>query len=59
MQAIERLTSRGQTIVLQMDQSHINDTNEVLMLSARLRKCAVPVAWRVRSTQGAIWEIRA
>ena len=54
MQAIERLTSRGQTIVLQMDQSHINDTNEVLMLSARLRKRAVPVAWRVRSTRGNI-----
>lgn len=54
LQAIEQLASRGQTIVLQMDQSHINDTNEVLMLSARLRKRAVPVAWRVRSTQGNI-----
>ena len=54
LQAIERLASRGQTIILQMDQSHINDTNEVLMLSARLRKRAVPVAWRVRSTQGNI-----
>jgi hypothetical protein len=54
MQVIERLASRGQTIVLQMDQSHINDTNEVLMVSARLRKRAVPVAWRVRSTQGNI-----
>jgi hypothetical protein len=54
LQAIERLASRGQTVVLQMDQSHINDTNEVLMLSARLRKRAVPVAWRVRSTQGNI-----
>lgn len=54
LQAIEHLASRGQTIVLQMDQSHINDTNEVLMVSARLRKRAVPVAWRVRSTQGNI-----
>ena len=36
--AIERLAARGQTVVLQMDQSHINDANEVLMLSARLRK---------------------
>ena len=54
LQAIEQLASRGQTIVLQRDQSHINDTNEVLMLSARLRKRAVPVAWRVRSTQGNI-----
>ena len=54
LQAIELLASRGQTIVLQMDQSHINDTNEVLMVSVRLRKRAVPVAWRVRSTQGNI-----
>ena len=54
MQVIGRLASRGQTIVLQMDQSHINDSNEVLMVSARLRRRAVPVAWRVRSTQGNI-----
>jgi hypothetical protein len=54
LQAIERLATRDQTIILQMDQSHINDTNEVLMVSARLRKRAVPVAWRVRSTRGNI-----
>ena len=54
LQAIELLAARGQTIVLQMDQSHINDANEVLMVSARFRKRAVPVAWRVRSTQGNI-----
>ena len=54
LQVIGRLASRGQTIVLQMDQSHINDSNEVLMVSARLRRRAVPVAWRVRSTQGNI-----
>ena len=54
MQVIGRLASRGQTIVLQMDQSHINDSNEVLMVSARLRRRAVPVAWRVRSMQGSI-----
>jgi hypothetical protein len=37
-----------------MDQSHINDVNEVLMLSVRLRKRALPVAWRTKSTQGNI-----
>ena len=51
---MERLAVRGQTIILQIDPSHINDTNEVLMVSVRLRKRAVPVAWRVRSTQGNI-----
>ena len=54
LEAIERLSARGETIILQMDQSHINDANEVLMLSVRLRKRALPVAWRVRSTQGNI-----
>lgn len=53
-EVIERLAANGQTIILQLDQSHINDTNEVLMLSVRLRKRALPVAWRVRSTQGNI-----
>ena len=54
LEVIGRLAASGQTVVLQMDQSHINDTNEVLMLSVRLRKRALPVAWRVRSTQGNI-----
>jgi hypothetical protein len=49
-EVIERLAASGQTIVLQMDQSRINvpneinDPNEVLMLSVRLRKRALPVA---------------
>ncbi|MGB5085450.1 MAG: hypothetical protein WBO09_12785 [Methylocystis silviterrae] len=51
---IERLAACGQTVILQMDQSHMNDANEVLILSARLRRRAVPVAWRVRSTQANI-----
>jgi hypothetical protein len=54
LEVIERLSARGETIILQMDQSHINDVNEVLMLSVRMRKRALPVAWRVRSTQGNI-----
>jgi len=54
LEVIERLAATGQTVILQLDQSHINDMNEVLMLSVRLRKRALPVAWRVRSTQGNI-----
>lgn len=53
-EVIERLAANGQTVVLQMDQRHINDTNDVLMLSVRVRQRALPVAWRVRSTQGNI-----
>jgi hypothetical protein len=54
LQVMERLSAQGQTIILQIDQSQINDTNQVLMLSMRLCQRAVPVAWCVRSTQGNI-----
>jgi hypothetical protein len=43
-EAMGRLCAQGQTLILQIDQSHINDDNEVLMLSMRLGKRAVPVA---------------
>lgn len=49
-----RQTARGLTIVLMLDQSHINGLNEVLMLSTRARDRALPVAWRVKATQGGI-----
>ncbi len=49
-----RLASNGETIVLMMDQSHINDGHEVLMISVRMRDRALPVAWRVRKTKGNI-----
>ena len=54
VEVIERLAFGGQTVILQMDQSHINTGNEVLMVSVRLGNRAVPVAWRVRSTKGNI-----
>ena len=53
-EVITRLAARGETIILQIDQSHINALNEVLMVSVRLRKRALPIGWRVRSTQGNI-----
>ncbi len=51
---LERLSAKGQTIILMMDQSHINAINEVLMLSIRVGGRAIPFLWRVRSTQGNI-----
>lgn len=49
-----RLASNGETIILMMDQSHINDGHEALMISVRIRDRALPVAWRVRQTKGNI-----
>jgi hypothetical protein len=37
-----------------IDQSHINDGHEVLMVSVLMRDRALPVAWRVRKTKGNI-----
>ena len=37
-----------------LDKSHINDINEVLTLLVRIGERALPVAWRVRETQGNI-----
>lgn len=54
LELIRRLAERGQCVILQMDQSHINDINQVLMVSVRLGKRAAPIGWRVRSTQGNI-----
>ncbi len=49
-----RLAARGQTIVLMLDQSKVNDFNEVLMVSLRIADRALAVAWRVRRTKGNI-----
>lgn len=49
-----RLSEHGETIVLMLDQSHINGINQALMLSVRIRDRALPVAWRVCQTKGNI-----
>jgi Transposase DDE domain len=53
-EVIVQQAARGQIVVLMLDQSHINDLNEVLMVSVRVRDRALPVAWRVKATQGGI-----
>ena len=58
-EVLVRLSSHGRVLILQLDQSHINDICEVLMLSVRLGDRALPLAFRVRATQGAIgWEVQ-
>ena len=48
------LVAADETLIVMMDQSHINDLNEVLMVSLGFRGRALPLAWRVKSTQGGI-----
>jgi hypothetical protein len=51
---IEMSGSNNQTVVLMMDQSKISDGFECLMVSLRTGERAIPVAWRVIATSGAI-----
>lgn len=51
---LARLAKHHHTLVLMIDQSKVNATLEVLMVSVRLRKRAVPLFWMVRETKGGI-----
>ena len=51
---LEMYGEQKQTVIFMLDQSKICDGFECLMLSLRLSERAIPVAWRVISTKGAI-----
>lgn len=51
---IDMSSSRGKTVILIMDQSKISDGFECLMVSLRTAERAIPVAWKVVETKGAI-----
>lgn len=49
---IQALTQEGQTAILMLDQSKVGNGFECLMVSLRLGERAIPVAWRVKKTEG-------
>jgi Transposase DDE domain len=51
---LARLNKHQHTLVFMIDQSKVNDDFEVLMVSVRLRKRAVPLFWVVKETKGGI-----
>jgi len=51
---LARLGKHQHTVVLMIDQSKANAMLEVLMVSVRLRKRAVPLFWVVKETKGGI-----
>lgn len=51
---LKRLMVHQHTPVVMIDQSKVNDTLEVLMVSVRLRKRAVPLFWLAKETKGGI-----
>ena len=44
----------GRTIVAMIDQSKVNDAHQMIMVSLRVGERALPLAWRMKKTQGAI-----
>ena len=51
---LERLAQAGGPLPLILDQSKVSGRHQVLMLSVRWGERALPVAWRVEETDGAI-----
>lgn len=51
---LSRLAKHQHTLVLMIGQSKVNTIFEVLMISVRLRKRAVPLFWVVKETKGGI-----
>jgi len=53
-EVLARAGADGRTLVLIIDQSQINTEHQMVMVSLRVGARALPLAWRVRKTQGAI-----
>ncbi len=51
---LARLSANGARVVLMIDQSKASDRHQMVMVSARVGNRALPLAWRVRETHGAI-----
>ena len=53
-EVLARAAEKGRTVIVMIDQSKINDAHQMLMVSLRVGGRALPLAWRVKETQGAI-----
>ena len=51
---LARLAETGEPIPLILDQTKASDCHQILMLSVRWGERALPLAWRVEETEGAI-----
>src|SRR4051794_21179991 len=53
-EVLARASAQAHTLVLIIDQSQVNATHQMVMVSLRVGGRAVPLAWQVKNTQGAI-----
>jgi len=51
---LERAAASDEPLTLILDQSKVSDRHQVLMLALRCGERALPLAWRVEATEGAI-----
>src|SRR4051794_25066629 len=53
-EVLARLAADGRTVVLMIDQTRATERHQVVMVAARVGGRALPLAWRVEATEGAI-----
>src|SRR4051794_25924449 len=53
-EVLARARAQAHTLVLIIDQSQVNATHQMVMVSLRVGGRAVPLAWRVKETQGSV-----
>jgi hypothetical protein len=53
-EVLARSAAGGQTIIVMIDQSKVNDAHQMLMVSLRVGGRALPLAWHMKKTQGSI-----
>ncbi len=53
-EVLERAAANGEPVTLILDQSQMSERHQVLMLALRWGERALPLAWRVEETGGAI-----
>ena len=53
-EVLARLAADGRKVVLMIDQTQATEWHQVVMVAARVGGRALPLAWQVKTTQGAI-----
>jgi hypothetical protein len=51
---LQRASADGQRLVLIIDQTQANETQQAVVVAARVGGRSLPIAWRVKETEGAI-----
>jgi Transposase DDE domain len=53
-EVLQRAAAHGRRLILIIDQSKANDTQQAIVVAVRVGGRSLPIAWRVKETEGAI-----